>query len=94
MRNGLPQIYYKYITTTFDPKLPEFDSCDPEQSVIEWIEKAELLCRLCVVRRFEFVVRMHLTGGAYALYRQLSEERKKQLRLYTAFGADSFAAFE
>lgn len=72
--------YHKYITTSyfspmtnqFDPKLKvEFDDSDHEQSILEWIEKAELICWLCMMKRIEFVIPMHLMGSAYTLYQQL-----------------------
>lgn len=69
--------YFGTLTNQFDPKLIlECDGADPDQSIIEWIEKAKLICWLCAVKRIEFVVPLCLTGGAYAVYQQLSEERK------------------
>ena len=61
----------------FNPKLiPLFDGTDPKQSVVEWVEKAELVCRLSRVKNIECVVPMCLSGGAYAVYQQLSEEKR------------------
>lgn len=61
----------------FDPKMIQlFDISDTVQSVIEWIEKAELICQLSGVKCIECVVPMHLSGGAYAVYQQLSKEKK------------------
>ena len=61
----------------FDPKLiPLFDGTDAGQSVVEWVEKAELVCRLSGVKHIECVVPMRLSGGAYAVYQQLSEEKR------------------
>ena len=37
----------------FDPKLiPLFDGTDAGQSVVEWVEKAELVCRLSAGHHF------------------------------------------
>ena len=48
----------------FDPKLiPLFDGTDAGQSVVEWVEKAELVCRLSGVKHIECVVPMRLSGG-------------------------------
>ena len=75
----------------FDPKLiPLFDGTDAGQSVVEWVEKAELVCRLSRVKNIECVVPMRLSGGAYAVYQQLSEEKRADFAcikdvLYTAF---------
>ena len=53
----------------FDPKLiPLFDGTDAGQSVVEWVEKAELVCRLSGVKHIECVVPMRLSVGAYAVY--------------------------
>ena len=39
----------------FDPKLiPLFDGTDAGQSVVEWVEKAELVCRLSGVKHIEY----------------------------------------
>ena len=61
----------------FDPKLiPLFDGIDSGQSVVECVEKAELVCRLSGVKNIECVAPMYLSGGAYAVYQQLSEEKR------------------
>jgi len=84
----------------FDPKLiPLFDGTDSGQSVVEWVEKAELVCRLSGVKRIECVVPMRLSGGAYAVYQQLSEEKKSDFTciktvLYTAFALDAVTAWK
>lgn len=72
---------------------------DPEQSVVKWMEKAELICWLCIAKRIKSVVLMCLMGGAYSVYQQLSEKIKNDFgcikeALYTPFAADSFAAYE
>ena len=57
----------------FDPKLiPLFDGTDAGQ----WVEKVELVCRLRGVKNIVCVVPMHLLGGAYAVYQQLSENKR------------------
>ena len=61
----------------------------------EWIEKAKLICQLCGIECIECVVPMHLSGGGvYAVYQQLSEDKRKDFAciksaLYTAFALDS-----
>ena len=83
----------------FDPKLiPLFDGTDAGQSVVEWVKKAELVCRLSGVKNIECVVPMHLSGGAYAVYQQLSEKRAdfaciKDV-LYTAFALSPVTAYK
>ena len=59
--------------------------------MVEWVEKTELVCRLSRVKNIESVVLMRLWGGAYAVYQQLSEEKRADFAcikdfLYTAFG--------
>ncbi len=74
----------------FDPKLiPLFDGTDAGQSVVEWVETAELVCRLSGVK--------HISGGAYAVYQQLSEEKRADFAcikdiLYTAFALSPVTA--
>ena len=84
----------------FDPKLiPLFDGTDPGQSVVEWVEKAELVCRLSGVKNIECVVPMRLSGGACAVYQQLSEEKWAEFAcikdvLYTAFALNPVMAYK
>ena len=84
----------------FDPKLiPLFDGTDAGQSVVEWVEKAELVCRLSGVKHIECVVLMRLSGGAYAVYQQLSEEKRADFAcikdvLYTAFALSPVTAYK
>ena len=84
----------------FDPKvIPLFDGTDPGQSVVEWVEKAELVCRLSGVKNIECMVPMRLSGGAYAVYQQLSEEKRADFAcikdiLYTAFAPNPVTAYK
>ena len=57
----------------------------------------ELICQLSSVKRIECVVPMCLSGGAYAVYQQLSEEKKSDFTciknaLYMAFALDPVTA--
>ena len=82
----------------FDVKIiPEFDGTT--QPVAEWFEKAELVCRLRNVKDLTTVVPLRLTGGAFAVYQQLSDSKKKDIEkvkgaLYSAFVVDQFTAYE
>ena len=84
----------------FDPKLiPLFDGTDPRQSVVECVEKAELACQLSGVKNIECVVPMRLSGGAYAVYQQVSEEKRADFAyikdvLYTAFALNPVMAYK
>jgi len=76
--------------------IPEFAGTG---SIVEWLEKAELVCSLRSITRPENVIPLRLTGGAFAVYQQLSPEDKRdydkiKAALYTAFAADSFVAYE
>lgn len=67
--------------------------------VVEWLEKAALVCELRGISRPETVIPLRLTGGAFAVYQQLSPDDKKDFgkikqALLTAFAADSFSAYE
>ena len=83
----------------FNPKLiPLFDGSDSRQSVIKWIEKAELICLISSVKHTDCVVPMHLLGDAYAVYQQLSEEKKSHFNCikntsYKVFTKDSITAW-
>ena len=55
------ELLWHVMAEKFDLRLIlEFDSMDPNQSIIEWVEKAELVCRLCMVKKFEFVIPMQM----------------------------------
>ena len=88
------------MSLNFDPKLiPLFDGKDSDQSVQEWIDKAELICQLSGIKCIECVVPMHLSGGVYAVYQQLSEDKRRNFAciksaLYTAFALDSVSAWK
>lgn len=81
----------------FDLKLiPEFDGSDP---VLSWVEKVELHCQLSGVKNVERVIPLRLTGGAFAVYQQLSAEEKCdyssiKAALYRAFATDPATAWE
>ena len=53
--------------------IPKFDGTT--QPVTEWLEKVELVCRLCNIDALH-VVPLRLTGGAFAVYQPLDEEAK------------------
>ena len=84
----------------FDPKLiPLFDGTNFGQSVVEWVEKAELVCRLSGVKNVECIVPMRLSSGVYAVYQQLSEEKRADFAcikdiLYTAFALNPVTAYK
>ena len=65
----------------------------------EWIEKAELICQLSGVKCIERVVSMHLSEVAYAVYQQLSEDKRRDFAciksiLDMAFALDSVSAWK
>ena len=78
--------------------IPEF-SGDATQNVVEWLEKAELVCNLRGIAHLESVIPLRLTGGAFAVYQQLPDADKRDSgkitkALQTAFAVDSFTAYE
>lgn len=78
--------------------IPEFDGAG-DQSIVEWLEKLELVCDLRGVTKIENVIPLRLSGGAFAVYQQLSPSDKKDVgalkaALITSFGLDSFSAYE
>ena len=78
--------------------IPEF-SGDSTQNVVEWLGKAELVCKLRGVAHLESVIPLRLTGGAFAVYQQLPDADKQDIGKITkalriAFAVDSFTAYE
>ena len=70
-----------------------------DSQLFEWIEKAKLICQLSAIKRIECVVPMHLSGGAYVVYQQLTKNKKTDFTwikntLYMAFALDSFTAWK
>ena len=78
--------------------IPDF-SGDATQNVVEWLEKAELVCDLRGIAHLETVIPLRLTGGAFAVYQQVPDADKLNVgkitkALRTAFAVDSFTAYE
>lgn len=78
--------------------IPEFDGTGG-QCVVEWLDKLKLVCSLRGVNSLEEVIPLRLTGGAFSVYQQLSDAKKKspdaiQAALRTSFGPDRFVAYE
>ena len=76
--------------------IPEFDGAG---EIGEWLEKVELVCPLRGVTALQNVIPQRLTGGAFAVYQQLTATEKKNSErtkevLTTAFGIDAFSAYE
>ena len=44
---------------------------------MEWLEKAELVCNLRGIAHLESVIPLRLTGGAFAVYQQLTDAEKR-----------------
>lgn len=83
----------------FDLKLiPEYDGSG-KQSVVEWLEKLQLVCKLQGVEEVANVIPLRLTGGAFAVYLQLAESDRKSAEkvktaLLAAFAADPYVAYD
>lgn len=79
--------------------IPEYDG-GTETSVTEWLEKAELVCKLRgVTEELHEVIPLRLTGGAFAVFQQLPEGDKKNVAkikaaLKAAFAHDPFVAYD
>ena len=86
--------------TTIDLRLiPEF-SGSLYESIVEWFDKVEFICELRGVKDgLTTIVPLKLTGSAFAVYKHLSEEKRKDIEevkktLIAAFSADAFKAYE
>lgn len=54
--------------------------CDgsSKQSVVEWIEKVELMCKLQNVGDMASVIPLRLSGGTFAVYLLMGEADRKK----------------
>ena len=78
--------------------IPEYDGASTI-SVVEWLDKVELVCKLRDIECLEEVIPLRLTGGAFTVYQQLDEEKKRDAAcikeaLIAAFERDSFVAYD
>ncbi|KRY46263.1 hypothetical protein T03_13183, partial [Trichinella britovi] len=78
--------------------IPEFDG-SPQQSVVEWLEKVELVCKLRDISDVASIIPLRLTGGAFAVYLQLNAQERSSIdkvkeALLAAFAADPFVAYD
>lgn len=78
--------------------IPEYDGSGV-QSVVEWMEKLELICKLRNVSDVASVIPLRLSGGAFAVYLQLAEDDSKKVKkikeaLIAAFAVDPYIAYE
>lgn len=79
--------------------IPEFGGAATDEPIAEWLERVEMICELSDEDRVERILPLRLTGGALAVYRQLSKEQRADLEeikraLTTAFAVDAFMAFD
>lgn len=58
--------------------IPEFNGTT---SVLEWVEKFKLTYCLSRVKAIEHVIPLRLTGGAFAVYQQLSDKKEDPARI-------------
>lgn len=85
---------------TFDVRLmPEFNGSDGDISIAEWYSKVTWICKLHKVTDLTLVIPLRLTGNAYRIYNQLSDEDKLDIAavksaLFKAFEVDAFCAYE
>ena len=78
--------------------IPEFSGTAGE-SVVDWLEKLDLVCALRDLRSPETLIPLRLSGGAFAVYQQLPTAIKQDFSklkeaLLTSFSLDCFAAYE
>ncbi|KFD62362.1 hypothetical protein M514_25485 [Trichuris suis] len=78
--------------------IPEYDGT-ARQSIAEWLEKVELVCKLRGIDNIADVIPLRLTDGAFAVYLQLADEERRspdKLKdaLLGAFSADPYDAYE
>ena len=72
------KIFQHIMADKFDLKLiPGISGADLNQSIIEWVVKAELVCRLCREKKIECIILMHLTGGVFVVCQRLGEGNRE-----------------
>ena len=59
-----------------DLRLIQEFSGDGSLNVIEWLDKAEPVCNLRGITSMEAVLPLRLTGGAFAVYQQMTDDDK------------------
>ena len=85
--------------TSFDSRLiPEFDGDKAGADIVEWFTRAEVLCQHHGVD-LALVLPARLTGGAFAVWLQMPEDRRRSAEavrdaLYSAFAMDQLAAYD
>ena len=72
---------------------------DGTGSVVEWLDKTELVCKIRKIDDLALVIPLRLTKGAFAVYQQLSDTEKQSAdsiksALKAAFAVDAFSAYE
>ena len=70
-----------------------------DEQIVEWLKRGEMICKLSDKERFERILLLRLTGGALAVYQQLTKEQKAVIKeikhaLSTTFAVDVFVAFD
>lgn len=77
--------------------IPEFNGSSHD--VQDWLDKLELVCQLRGYSNLQTIVPLRLTGGALAVYQQLSSDDRKEYSkiteaLLSAIALDRFCAYE
>ena len=77
--------------------IEDFDGSN--RNCVEWLQKVHLVSEIRGIKDLALVIPLRLTGGAFAVYQQLSAEDKKstykiESALKSAFAADKFAAYD
>lgn len=67
-----PQLELIY---TIHHEISEFTGTE---AVIDWAKKLELVCDLCGVKQLVWVIPLHLTRGVFAVYQQLTKDKKSR----------------
>ena len=77
----------------FDPKvIPLFNGKDSDLSMQKWIKK-ELICQLSGIKCIECIIPMCLSVGVYAVYQQLSKDKRSALYMvFALLGRSSWGA--
>lgn len=62
-------------------------------------QKAELVCKMCIVRHLGHIIPLRLLSGGFVVYQQLGEDKRADINqmkstLSTHFAMDGFVVYE
>lgn len=47
--------------------------------MVDWVKKAEILCKMCGIKHLENIIPLRFSGGAFAVYQKLGEDERADI---------------